>query len=364
MAAGALLPCPVSRLDFLKASHFALGPDPRLHADAKQPTSHRDFPAYSGSIRGPLCPPPPCSSLFQKDARWAGQERLSETRCAYEPPAPVLLREQERELARERTLATQASHLHVHAEARARTGLSTARGDYSWPEPSERAREHTRGARLIFDRDSLPSGDRAKLRIPPTTYREFFPLHDLCLKPREPACRFCECGPGHPRQFHRYTYSRGKQGFCSSPPVDTWQCLMIVFLSLRREGENTTVRELMEARDATKHLTSHRGAPHSKELFRCWLPWWLSWLRICLPIQETRVQSLGQKDTLEKGIATHSSILAWKTLWTEEPGGLLSMESQRVGHNQAINSFTFMLNVNSAEAEKPWNLLEPQFLHP
>ncbi|KAI4541623.1 hypothetical protein MG293_008765 [Ovis ammon polii] len=219
MAAGALLPCPVSRLDFLKASHFALGPDARLHADAKQPTSHRDFPAYSGSIRGPLCPPPPCSSLFQKDARWAGQERLSETRCAYEPPPPVPWREQERELARERTLATQASHLHLQAEARARTGLSTARGDYSWPEPSERAREHTRGARLIFDRDSLPSGDRAKLRIPPTTYREFFPLHDLCLKPREPACRLCECAPRHPRQFHRHTYSRGKQGFCSSPPA-------------------------------------------------------------------------------------------------------------------------------------------------
>ncbi|XP_068837087.1 stabilizer of axonemal microtubules 5 [Capricornis sumatraensis] len=220
-AAGALLPCPVSRLDFLKASHFALGPDPRLHADAKQPTSHRDFPAYSGSIRGPLCPPPPCSSLFQNDARWAGQQRLSETRCAYEPPPPVLLREQERELARERTLATQASHLHVHAEARARTGLSTARGDYSWPEPSERAREHTRGARLIFDRDSLPSGDRAKLRIPPTTYREFFPLHDLCLKPREPACRLCGPNPlqwEHKRQDDSTSYQRQFQAL-PGPPV-------------------------------------------------------------------------------------------------------------------------------------------------
>ena len=51
-----------------------------------------------------------------------------------------------------------------------------------------------------------------------------------------------------------------------------------------------------------------------------------------------------------------------KTLWTEESGGLLSMESQRVEHNGAINTFTS--NVNSAEAEKPWNLLEPQFLHP
>ena len=46
-----------------------------------------------------------------------------------------------------------------------------------------------------------------------------------------------------------------------------------------------------------------------------------------------RVQSLGQEDPLEKGLATHSSILAWKTPWTEEPGGLQSRGSQRVGHN-------------------------------
>ena len=49
--------------------------------------------------------------------------------------------------------------------------------------------------------------------------------------------------------------------------------------------------------------------------------------------QETRVQSLGEEDTLEKGTAIHSSILAWETPWTEEPGGLKSMGSQRVGHH-------------------------------
>ena len=48
--------------------------------------------------------------------------------------------------------------------------------------------------------------------------------------------------------------------------------------------------------------------------------------------QETQVRSLGQKDPLEKEMATHSSILVWKIPWTEEPGGLQSMESQRVGH--------------------------------
>jgi len=49
-------------------------------------------------------------------------------------------------------------------------------------------------------------------------------------------------------------------------------------------------------------------------------------------IQKTQVQSLGQEDPLEKGMATHSSILAWRISWTEEPGGPQSMGSQRVGH--------------------------------
>ena len=49
-------------------------------------------------------------------------------------------------------------------------------------------------------------------------------------------------------------------------------------------------------------------------------------------MQETQVQSLGWED-LEKEMATHSSILAWKIPWTEEPGGLQSMGSQRVGHD-------------------------------
>ena len=50
-------------------------------------------------------------------------------------------------------------------------------------------------------------------------------------------------------------------------------------------------------------------------------------------VQETQVQSLGWEDPLEEGMATHSSILAWKIPWTEEPRGLQSMRSQRVGHN-------------------------------
>ena len=50
-------------------------------------------------------------------------------------------------------------------------------------------------------------------------------------------------------------------------------------------------------------------------------------------IQETCVQSLGQEDTLEKEMSTHSSTLAWRIQWTGEPGGLPSLESQRVGHD-------------------------------
>ena len=49
--------------------------------------------------------------------------------------------------------------------------------------------------------------------------------------------------------------------------------------------------------------------------------------------QEIQVPSLGLEDPLEKGMATHSSILTWKIPWTEEAGGLQSMESQRAGHD-------------------------------
>ena len=50
-------------------------------------------------------------------------------------------------------------------------------------------------------------------------------------------------------------------------------------------------------------------------------------------IQETQVPSLGREDPMEKEMATHSSTLAWKIPWMEEPGGLKSMGSQRVGHD-------------------------------
>ena len=92
-------------------------------------------------------------------------------------------------------------------------------------------------------------------------------------------------------------------------------------------------------------------------------------------MQETQVWSLGQENPLEKGMATHSNILAWRIPWTEEPGGLQSTGSQRVGHNWAINTHThrntkdfwvFILYpanlqnslMSSSSSEDFWNLLD------
>ena len=63
------------------------------------------------------------------------------------------------------------------------------------------------------------------------------------------------------------------------------------------------------------------------------LPWQLSGKENPPAMQETQVRSLGWEDPLEKGTATHSSILAWRIPWTEEPGGLQSIGSQGVGHD-------------------------------
>ena len=68
-------------------------------------------------------------------------------------------------------------------------------------------------------------------------------------------------------------------------------------------------------------------------LILVWTSLVAQWQRICLPMQEMCVQSLGWEDILEKEMATHPSILAWEIPWTEETGGLQSMGLQRVGHD-------------------------------
>ena len=62
-------------------------------------------------------------------------------------------------------------------------------------------------------------------------------------------------------------------------------------------------------------------------------------------VEQTQVRSLGWKDPLEKGMATHSSILAWRIPWTEEPGGLESMGFERVRHSWATNIFTSLFTL-------------------
>ena len=72
-------------------------------------------------------------------------------------------------------------------------------------------------------------------------------------------------------------------------------------------------------------------------------------------VQEAWVQSLGQKDLLEKEMAPHSSTLAWKILWTEEPGGLLSMGSQS---QTQLSDFTFTLYIKFFLDFSPYKLLQ------
>ena len=75
-----------------------------------------------------------------------------------------------------------------------------------------------------------------------------------------------------------------------------------------------------------------------------------------LPMQETQVRSLGREDPLERGTATHSSILAWRISWTEEPGGLQSM-----GHKESDT--TKWLTLTYVMGQKAWILTLGQILH-
>ena len=67
-----------------------------------------------------------------------------------------------------------------------------------------------------------------------------------------------------------------------------------------------------------------------------------------MPVQKIQFRSLGQEDPLEKKTATHSSILAWKMPWTEEPGGLQSMESLS---RTRLSDFTFTSHFHALEKE-------------
>ena len=78
-------------------------------------------------------------------------------------------------------------------------------------------------------------------------------------------------------------------------------------------------------------------------------------------MQKTQIRSLSWEDLLEKGMATHASVLAWEISWTEKPGGLQSMGLQRDRHDLVINTFTFHNKVWTKTTYSmvlfPWNSL-------
>ena len=78
--------------------------------------------------------------------------------------------------------------------------------------------------------------------------------------------------------------------------------------------------------------------------YHTWSSLVVQMVKILPAMWKTRVQSLGQEDPLKKGMATHSSILAWKTPWTEETRGQLSMGSHRIRQDWVTNTFTFTLS--------------------
>ena len=79
--------------------------------------------------------------------------------------------------------------------------------------------------------------------------------------------------------------------------------------------------------------------------------------------QETQIWFLGWEDALEKEMANHSSIFAWKISWTEEPSGLQSKGLQRVRHDWVTNIFTFAFNHGCSEESvivSKWNFHHPR----
>ena len=107
------------------------------------------------------------------------------------------------------------------------------------------------------------------------------------------------------------------------------------------------VHEILQARILEwVAYTFFRGSSWPRNWTRIsWIASLVAQVVKCPPeMEETRVQFLGWKDPLEKEMATHSSTLAWKIPWMEEPGRLQSMWSQRVGHRLSDFTFPFLLH--------------------
>ena len=117
----------------------------------------------------------------------------------------------------------------------------------------------------------------------------------------------------HPYSFIRNSENYKRTCFVPNPSVNVWE--------LESWSDLSSGHRQVEIKVEIKHMASLVA-----ELVKN-LP----------AMQEAQVWSLGSEDALEKEMATHFSILAWRIPWIEEPGGLQSMESQRVGHDGATN---------------------------
>ena len=83
----------------------------------------------------------------------------------------------------------------------------------------------------------------------------------------------------------------------------------------------------------TQWLSLEHLSGFTTELVVCWASLVAQMVKNLPVMQDTQVRSLGREDPLEKGMATHSSFLTWRIPWTQQPGGLPSMGSQRVRHD-------------------------------
>ena len=106
---------------------------------------------------------------------------------------------------------------------------------------------------------------------------------------------------------------------------------------------NTLVWKMLwtEEPDRLQSMGSERKELHKTGQLHINTTFNTNWVKNLPTEQETQVQSLGWEDPLEGEIATHSSISAWRSPWTEKPGGLQSKGSQRVGHDSALHARTY-----------------------